>query len=382
MLFQVNAGKKFYKIGNYTKVEILRITVKGIQISHSHGISYITDKDISESQKNLLQHEIEQYHKLKNIHAKNVEKTVLNQTQELDDLIKRLPQMKYKELQAWSRKRIGVYFTHNEFDSKFSSKFQLAKNKQASLTSIKKRIRSIYNESLVSISKKLCVMTPSEIDATCKKWFGKRFSNKKFREEIEKRYCFANNVNCFFDTVNKSIEDFWKQQEEDKKRQAEIERQKKEREEMLRRQEEERKKEEEKKREEREKEEERRRIEREKREELEKEHRWKNSLALQGKSCAEVKIPITVVIEYHYALLGQYWKYGCDYRLYANDQIIATRTSKSMSETFKVYVSGNAVLRAEMLAKNGMGGSEVYDSEWINEYKANYPHKIIKMPCL
>ena len=245
LLLQVNAGKKFYKIGNYTKVEILRITAKGIQISHSHGISYITDKDLSESQKNLLQHEIEQYHKLKNIHAKNVEKTVLNQTQELDDLIKRLPQMKYKELQAWSKKRVGVYFTHNEFDPKFSSKFQLAKNKQACLTSIKKRIRSIYNESLVNIAKKLCIMTPSEIDATCKKWFGKRFSNKKFREEIEKRYCFANNVNWFFDTVNKSIEDFWKQQEEDKKRQAEIERQRKEREEMLQRQEEERRRQEE-----------------------------------------------------------------------------------------------------------------------------------------
>ena len=35
LLFQVNAGKKFYKIGNYTKVEILKITAKGIQISHS-----------------------------------------------------------------------------------------------------------------------------------------------------------------------------------------------------------------------------------------------------------------------------------------------------------------------------------------------------------
>ena len=235
LLFQTNAGRKFYKLGNYTKVEILKITAKGIQVLHSHGISYITDNDLSESQKALLRHEIEQYHKLKNIRAANIEKITNSQTKELDDLIKRLPEMKYKELQIWSKKRVGVYFTHKEFDSKFSSKFQLAKNKQMCLKSIKERIKSIYNESLVNISKKLCNMTPSEIDATCKKWFGKSFSDKKLREEIKKRYCFADNVNYFFDTVNKSIEDFWKQQEENKKRQAEIERQKKEREEMLQR---------------------------------------------------------------------------------------------------------------------------------------------------
>ena len=277
LLLQVNAGRKFYKIGNYTKVEILKITAKGIQISHSHGISYITDKDITESQKNLLQHEIEQYHKLRNIRAENVKKIVLNQTQELDDLIKRLPGMKYNELQAWSKKRVGVNFTHKEFDSRFALKFPLAKNQQACLKSIKKRIKSIYNASLVQISKHLCAMTPSEIDATCKKWFGKRFSNKKFREEIEKRYCFADNVNWFFDTVNKSIEDFWKQQEEDKKRQAEIERQRKEREKELQRLAEERRRQEEERRrqeEERRRQEKERRRQEEERRRQEEERRW------------------------------------------------------------------------------------------------------------
>ena len=289
---QVNAGKKFYKIGNYTKVEILKITAKGIQISHSHGISYITDKDISESQKNLLRHEIEQYHKLRNIRAATIEKITNNQTEELDDLIKRLPEMQYKELQEWSRKRVGVYLTHNEFDSKFASKFQLAKNKQACLKSIKKRIRSIYNESLVNISKKLCVMTPFEIDAACKKWFGKRFSDKNFRKEIEKRYRFADNVNCFFDTVNKCIKDFWKQQEEDQKRQAEIERQKKAREEMLQRQaeekrrlaEEQRKQEEERRRQEEERrwqENERRRQEEERRRQEKWEKEWEKKETLR-----------------------------------------------------------------------------------------------------
>ena len=46
LLLQVNAGRKFYKIGNYTKVEILKITAKGIQVLHSHGIGYITDEDL------------------------------------------------------------------------------------------------------------------------------------------------------------------------------------------------------------------------------------------------------------------------------------------------------------------------------------------------
>ena len=129
LLLQVNAGRKFYKIGNYTKVEILKITAKGIQVLHSYGIGYITDENLSESEKKLLQPEIEQYHKLKNIRAANIEKITNSQTQELDDLIKRLPGMKYNELQAWSKKRVGVYIPHKKFEEKYSQTFYFAKNK-------------------------------------------------------------------------------------------------------------------------------------------------------------------------------------------------------------------------------------------------------------
>ena len=92
LLLQVNAGRKFYKIGNYTKVEILKITAKGIQVLHSHGIGYITDEDLSESEKKLLAGEIEECRRLKEIQAANIEKARKNQTQELENLInKRLP---------------------------------------------------------------------------------------------------------------------------------------------------------------------------------------------------------------------------------------------------------------------------------------------------
>ena len=270
LLLQVNAGRKFYKIGNYTKVEILKITAKGIQVLHSYGIGYITDENLSESEKKLLQPEIEQYHKLKNIRAANIEKITNSQTLELDDLIKRLPGMKYNELQAWSKKRVGVYIPHKKFEEKYSQTFYFAKNKSLfykmlikkvktlqteklnDLTknlpkmswkemqiwckqntgiyltnkhfwskfdnifsmveekdfckeTIKIRTQEIYNEFLMNFAEKLCKMSPVEIDRHCKKIFGFRYSNKKFRKKLEEQFCFSNKFHDFTEKVNKHI---------------------------------------------------------------------------------------------------------------------------------------------------------------------------------
>ena len=180
LLLQVNAGRKFYKIGNYTKVEILKITAKGIQVLHSYGIGYITDENLSESEKKLLQPEIEQYHKLKNIRVANIEKITNSQTQELDDLIKRLPGMKYNELQAWSKKRVGVYIPHKQFEEKYSQTFYFAKNKSLFYKMLIKKVKTLQTEKLNDLTKNLPKMSLKETQVWCKKNTGFYLTNKHF----------------------------------------------------------------------------------------------------------------------------------------------------------------------------------------------------------
>ena len=232
LLFQVNAGKKFYKIGNYSKVEILKITAKGIQVLHSYGIGYITDENLSESEKKLLQPEIEQYHKLKNIRAANIEKITNSQTQELDDLIKRLPGMKYNELQAWSKKRVGISFNDKKFPARLNSTFYYADNKAAFQKALKKRIVTLYNEYLKNLSKMLCKKTPDAIDRDCQKLFGRKYSDRNFRSKLKQRLSYATNFDYFFNSVDKSIENYYKaekrRKEEEKRARIAEERRKEE----------------------------------------------------------------------------------------------------------------------------------------------------------
>lgn len=365
LLLQVNAGRKFYKIGNYTKVEILKITAKGIQVLHSYGIGYITDENLSESEKKLLQPEIEQYHKLKNIRAANIEKITNSQTQELDDLIKRLPGMKYNELQAWSKKRVGVYIPHKKFEEKYSQTFYFAKNKSLFYKMLIKKVKTlqteklnnlmknlpkmswkemqiwckqntglylsnkhffvifdavfsqaenkdncykqlrskaqkIYNESLNKFSKKLCKISPDEINIYCQKNFGTRYSYQKLKEELEERFYLASNIK---NTVNRI--DVHIRYQRMKKR------------------------------------------EKEDKEHHEREKEYANLS----------EFPVFVTIKCQIGMFNSTpWPYGCEYKLYADNCLVGTIRSSNKTVSFKTVVNKGATLSVKILAENEFGG--------------------------
>ena len=93
-------------------------------------------------------------------------------------------------------------------------------------------------------------------------------------------------------------------------------------------------------------------------------------------------IRVKVTVQRGYFSPGEYWKFGCEYKLYANDQCIATKNSKSMSVDFEVTVPKGASLRAEMLSKNGFGGTELKEGPpgWENAV-ANEPGQRITIRC-
>ena len=215
------AGKKLYSIGNYTNVEVLNVTADGILISHSWGISRITDEKLSDEDKNSLASEIKQYHKLRKIQKTNIEKktkkTKKIQTEELKNLMTKIPQMSLKELQNWSKKRIGAYLSDKNFSTRFNHVFFFAENKDLFLT-------VIYDEYFKKLSKELCNMSPERIDMECERLFEAKYSDKNFRRILKQRYHFVGVLNTFFTKIDRSIANY-RQQENERRRKENIRKQ-------------------------------------------------------------------------------------------------------------------------------------------------------------
>lgn len=68
------------------------------------------------------------------------------------------------------------------------------------------------------------------------------------------------------------------------------------------------------------------------------------------------RISIHVTVKKKFSIPGEYYKYNCEYKLYADDVCIATKNSTSTMAFFDVKVPKGAALSAEMLGKNGFGG--------------------------
>ena len=92
-----------------------------------------------------------------------------------------------------------------------------------------------------------------------------------------------------------------------------------------------------------------------------------------------VSVTVTKLINY-----GEVWKYNCEYRLYADDQLIATKNSTSMTVHFKVKVEKGASLRAEMLGKNGFGAiTDTLEGPLLGKTAtANYAGESIAIECM
>ena len=96
----------------------------------------------------------------------------------------------------------------------------------------------------------------------------------------------------------------------------------------------------------------------------------------------ESKISVSVTVKKWTIGVGELWKYGCDYKLYANEKLIASRSSRDMSVSFfNVSVPKGAVLRATMEAKNGFGGTELLEGPLTGKIKAQYSKQHIEIAC-
>ena len=99
-------------------------------------------------------------------------------------------------------------------------------------------------------------------------------------------------------------------------------------------------------------------------------------------SVSNNEISVSVTVKKWFIGVGESWKYGCDYKLYANEKLIASRSSRDMSISFfNVSVPKGAVLRATMEAKNGFGGIELHEGPKTGKIKAQYSKQHIEIEC-
>ena len=93
------------------------------------------------------------------------------------------------------------------------------------------------------------------------------------------------------------------------------------------------------------------------------------------------KIRVSVTVKYWITSSYESWKWGCEYKLYADGQLVATKESKSMSVSFDVDVPDNAKLTATMASRNGFGATELHEGPWLGTKKALYSGQSITIEC-
>ena len=225
-VFSVYAGKKFRKIGRYKNVEIIKITGKGIQISHEDGISVITERGLSARDKKLLASELEQYFKLKNVRSVAVGRVRAKQTEELAELMKKLPTMPSTQIEVWVKNRCGVRPDDNEFWAKFKKVFEFAENKSECHKMIIARMKASHNEEIEKLLAKFKAIQLDQILKESKKIFGVDLKDVSFRTILENRYYMAENCEQFIKESEKLIAQYDREMErrrieEERRRQEE-----------------------------------------------------------------------------------------------------------------------------------------------------------------
>ena len=123
------AGKEFEKLGKYTGVKIVGITWKGIRITHADGNCYITDKDLSAEEQELLAQELKSWREKAAKHQKRVSvhsKSRVAQEKELQDFMKKIGRMTMKDICKWFRDKIGCDPYSQNFQSTFYEKSLLS----------------------------------------------------------------------------------------------------------------------------------------------------------------------------------------------------------------------------------------------------------------
>ena len=181
----------YSRIGKYNNVEVKSISHRGIRITHSSGSCYITDKDLSATDKRRLKNELQIYReKLAKYQQKQTAKK--SQQQEiLAELSSQLPKMSQTEIEKWFSEEIGKELSDPESKNEFSKKFALVENCDSFLNRIFDRLDAIQSGELEELYQNCVDQNNKTIYAQTAVKVGIALNNKGFNKAFNNKYTYA-----------------------------------------------------------------------------------------------------------------------------------------------------------------------------------------------
>ncbi len=193
----------------YEDYSVIKVSRSKIKISYRGGEIWISHKELPQK---LLEKYSSEIQRQKEIYAQKQRKkqtelavAQVEQTEELKQFLSNLQKMSWKELQLWSKKRVGIYLYQKEFEKKFLSVFSEAKDKHTVLKELKSRRTAQFNKSLMKLADKLSEVSPELIDSKSQNLLGFKYSDRNFREKLEKIFYFADKFDGFMERINSHI---------------------------------------------------------------------------------------------------------------------------------------------------------------------------------
>ncbi|MBR2440193.1 MAG: hypothetical protein IKB25_08375 [Lentisphaeria bacterium] len=196
MMLLADEGRTFETLTKYKykNVRIEGITWKGIRIRHDKGNRYITDKDLTAADKDLLKKELEIWRgKAEKHNRRNSVRSGARaeQEKELKALQTQLPKMNGKAVCNWFQPRIGATPYDKDFRSKYFSAFAYAKNGRAVMKAVEARMRAIDTEEFNKLKDACLGGSVAQANSVLRKRIGAAYEHPNFTENLRMRFIWV-----------------------------------------------------------------------------------------------------------------------------------------------------------------------------------------------
>lgn len=201
--------KVFPQLGKYKNVRVTGITWVGIRIVHSDGNCYITDKDLNEKEKALLQDELESWREKAEKHQKRKaiqDKYKAQQEKDLQDFIKRVPKMSAKDIVQWFGQRIGTNPSRRDCKEKFFLKYSYAGNASKAWTACDKRLEQLDTANFNKLTAKCsAAKNMAAVNSILKREVGAAYGTPAFLDRLNARFPWAKGKGAFMTSLANKI---------------------------------------------------------------------------------------------------------------------------------------------------------------------------------
>lgn len=196
----------------YQNVKLDGVNWRGIRIRHSKGSRYITDKDLTAKEKELLKEELEIWQDKLEKHNRRYggrKKIIEAKTKELQDLQKNLPKMNRNQIGNWFQMRIGTNPYKKDFKSKYNANYMSVRVAPAVLKACEARLRTLDTADFKKMADECLSKTSTQANGILKRRVGAAFNHTNFTDSLRLRFLWVplKDRNDFIKKMNTKIKE-------------------------------------------------------------------------------------------------------------------------------------------------------------------------------